>query len=82
MSPTFRRGDRVLFDRRSTVPVDPGIFAIDEGIGIATKWVEHIPYSDPPFYRVSYEDKHFDTYEVAANEVRIVGRAVWLARRL
>lgn len=82
MSPVLESGDQVLVDRRRTSPTQPGIFAIDEGIGLVAKWIEFVAHSEPPRLRVKSHNPIFEPYEVLAEHAKIIGRVVWYARRL
>jgi hypothetical protein len=82
MAPELDHGDKVLIDRRSTQPVQPGMFAVNEGIGSTARWVEYVPGSAPPLYRVRCSDTRFAPYDVPAAEMTILGRIVWLSRCL
>ena len=82
MSPVLEHGDQVIVDHRRQIPADPGLFLIDEGVGPVARWVQYIPGSDPPRYRVSGENPRFDAYEVAATGAKLIGRIVWYARRV
>ena len=44
--------------------------------------VEHVPHSDPPRVVLKSLNPEYDSYERSADEIRIVGRAVWVSRRL
>lgn len=82
MAPALEDGTQVLIDTRATRPMEPALFAVDEGIGPVARWVEHVGGSDPPAYRIRCEDRRRTSYEIAADRIRIIGRIVWLGRRL
>jgi phage repressor protein C with HTH and peptisase S24 domain len=82
MAPLLESGDRVLIDRRRTSPAEPGIFALDEGLGISLKWVEFIPHSEPRRYRIRAESRRFEPYDILAENASLVGRVVWFSRRI
>ena len=82
MSPDLLNGDRVLIDRRDTNPTQPGIFALFDGFGLVAKLVARVPRSDPPQIRIISRDHDLAPYEATLDEVRIIGRVVWFARRL
>lgn len=44
--------------------------------------IEHVPHSDPPKVLLKSLNPEYDSYERPAEEVRVVGRAVWVSRRL
>jgi hypothetical protein len=82
MAPELIDGDNVLVDRRALQPIEPGMFALDEGIGLTARWVEYIPGSMPARYRVRCSDVRCASYDIAADDIRVLGRIVWMSRRL
>ena len=82
MEPLMSSGDRILIDTSQRVPVPPGIFVIWDGMGLVSKRVEHIPNSDPPKVLIKSVNPEYQAYERIAEEVNVVGRVVWAARRL
>jgi phage repressor protein C with HTH and peptisase S24 domain len=82
MVPTLLSGDAVLVDMNLRAPNPPGIFVLDDGIGLVAKRLEHIPYSDPPAVRVISDNKHYPEYERTADEIHIIGRIRWFAREV
>ena len=82
MEPLFSGGDRILIDVSRQVPVPPGIFVIWDGMGLVTKRIEHVPHSEPPRVVIKSANPEYDSYERLVDEIRIVGRAVWVSRRL
>ena len=75
-------GDRILVDTNQRVPSPPGIFVIWDGMGLVAKRVEHVPHSDPPKVIIKSVNPEYQTYEREAEEVKIVGRVIWAAKRL
>ena len=47
----------------------------------ATKRIEHILSSDPAKLRIMSVNPDYETYERDAEEVNVIGRVVWSARR-
>jgi transcriptional regulator with XRE-family HTH domain len=82
MAPTLLDGDTVLVDMTRCTPNPPGIFVLDDGIGLVAKRLEHIASSNPPAVRVISDNKHYPEYERAADEIHIVGRICWFAREI
>ena len=82
MEPLLSSGDRILIDVSRQVPSPPGIFVIWDGLGLVAKRIEHVPHSDPARVVLKSLNPEYDSYERSAEEVRIVGRAVWVSRRL
>lgn len=82
MSPTLESGDRVMVNTADKIPSPPGLFAIWDGFGVVVKRLEVVPNSDPTTVRLISDNVRHTTYERTAEEVSIVGRVVWLARRL
>jgi len=82
MEPLLSTGDRILIDTSQRVPVPPGIFVIWDGMGLVAKRVEHVPNSEPPKVVIKSVNPEYQTYERDAEEVNIIGRVIWAARRL
>ncbi|MGE0424961.1 MAG: helix-turn-helix transcriptional regulator [Reyranellaceae bacterium] len=82
MEPLLSSGDRILIDTSQRVPVPPGIFVIWDGMGIVAKRVEHVPHSEPPQVVIKSINPEYQTYERDAEEVNIIGRVIWAARRI
>lgn len=82
MEPLLRTGDRVVVDHGDNNPASGGIFVIWDGSATVVKRLEMIPYSQPPKVVLISENKAHNQYTVNADVVNIVGRVVWVARRL
>jgi hypothetical protein len=81
MEPLLQPGDRVMVNIEDRSPSPPGIFALWDGMGVVVKRVEHIIGTEPPRLLISAENARHQSYERAADDVRIIGRVVWFARR-
>lgn len=82
MEPTLRSGDRVLVDLGDRNISQGGLFALFDGLGRVVKRVEHIPGTRPPKLALISDNPLHSKYEVNAEEIGIIGRVVWAARRL
>ena len=82
MEPTLMNGDTVLVDMGRPLPNPPGIFVLDDGLGLVAKRLQHVPNSDPPAVRVISDNKHYPEYERTAEEINIIGRIRWFAREI
>ncbi|MBM9401588.1 transcriptional regulator [Gluconacetobacter azotocaptans] len=82
MEPMLLNGDQVLVDTRKRSVIEPGIFVLFDGEGIVCKWVERAHVDGTPTLRIKSENPRFSPYEVLTDQVQIVGRVVWFARRL
>ena len=82
MEPTLFDGDTVLVDMDRKIPNPPGIFVLDDGIGLVAKRLQHVPNSDPPAVRVISDNKVYPEYERTVEEVAIIGRIRWFAREI
>ena len=51
-------------------------------VGIVIKQVEHIPNSNPPCLAIKSVNRDYDAYEVACDQINIVGRVVAAIRRM
>lgn len=82
MEPILYSGDKVMIDLSRTAPSPPGIFVLHDGIGLIAKQLELIPNSEPPRLIIRSESPRYQNYERTIDEVTIVGRVIWFARRL
>ena len=82
MEPLFSSGDHIMIDVSRTVPAPPGIFMIWDGIALVATRIKHVPHSKPPKVVLKSLSPEYECYECAAEEVRVAGRAVWVARKL
>jgi hypothetical protein len=82
MEPVLQSGDKVMIDLSRTAPSPPGIFVLHDGIGLVAKQLELIPNSEPPRLLIRSESPRYQNYERTLEEVNIVGRVIWFARRL
>lgn len=82
MDPTLLSGDRVMINLNDRLPSPPGIFALWDGLGVVVKRLEHVPHSDPAIIVISSDNPKHRTYERTIDEISIIGRVVWFARRL
>ncbi|MEL0304363.1 MAG: S24 family peptidase [Rhodobiaceae bacterium] len=82
MSPTLEDGDLVIVDTGRRMPSPPGIFILDDGVGLVAKRVDAIPNTTPPQLRLSSDNPAYSNYQRRIDEVHIVGRIVWFARNI
>lgn len=71
---SFYPGERVIVDTDDVRPTPPGAFALHDGAGVIVKMVEVIPGSEPIRIRLTGRNPRYETYEVDADHVPIVGR--------
>ena len=82
MEPLVSSGDHILIDASRTEPAPPGIFVIWDGIAPVTTRIEHVPLSDPPKVILKPVNPEYESHERPAEQIRVVGRAVWVSRKL
>ena len=82
MKPEFLPGDQLLVDKRKTSFAQPGAFCLWDGDGYVVKFLEKVHGTDPPKVRVISENKRYETSERLVEEVRVMGRIVWIGRRI
>lgn len=82
MSPTLQPGDRVMVDTADRTPSPPGVFAIWDGFGVVAKRVEIVPNSDPVLLKIKSDNSNHDDYERTIDEVSVIGRIIWVGRRI
>lgn len=76
----FIHGDQLLIDRRDTNPRQPGAFALWYDDGYVVKNVEIIRKTGK--LRIFSNNPAYSDDEADPDDVRIMGRPVWFARRL
>ena len=57
----------------------PGIFVLDDGVGLVAKRIEIIPSTTPRTLRFPSKDSVFSSYQRRIDEVHIIRRVVWFA---
>lgn len=82
MVPTLLSGDRVMVDLDQTLPSPPGLFALWDGEGVVIKRVDRVRRSDPPAIEIISDNPRHKPYRGTDEEVRIIGRVVWYARKI
>ncbi|MEK9748277.1 MAG: S24 family peptidase [Pseudomonadales bacterium] len=82
MEPTLTTGDKVMVDCSQKSPTPPGLFALWDGLGVVVKRLEHILNSDPIKIRIISDNERHSNVEELLDEVNIIGRIIWLARRV
>jgi len=82
MQPTLVPGDRVMINRRQTVPSPDGLYAIHDGIGVVVKRLEVVHGAAPPRVRIKSDNPVHGFYEQPAEEVRVIGRVICKVTRM
>ncbi len=82
MEPTLRSGDRVMINSRDKRPSPPGVFALWDGYGVVVKRLELVPNSDPATVKIISDNHNHNQYDRTVDEVNVIGRVVWFARRV
>ena len=82
MVPVLEHGDVVMVDCTQTQPSPPGIFIVDDGVGLVAKRLDLVPATQPQMLRLTAENGVYTNHQRRINEVHIVGRIVWFARTL
>ena len=82
MEPTLLSGDRVMIDLGDRGLSQEGVFALWDGEGVAVKRLERVRPSDPPAIRIISDNHRHREVEITADEVNIIGRVVWVARKM
>ena len=82
MAPVLEHGDIVMVDCTKTQPSPPGIFIVDDGVGLVAKRLDLVPATQPQMLRLTSENGIYTNYQRRIGDVHIVGRVVWSARTL
>ena len=71
-----------VINRSQTQPSPPGIFILDDGVGFVAKRIKIISSTTPQMLCILSENSAYSSYQRRIDEVHIIGRVVWFARRL
>lgn len=82
MEPTLHSSDRVMVNLADRIPTPEGLFAFFDGYGVAVKRLEIIPRADPPAILAIADNPKHTQRSYAFDEINIIGRVVWVARRM
>ena len=82
MAPTLEDGDLVMIDGASIAPSPPGVFVLDDGVGLVAKRIDAVPNTHPQELLLSSDNPAYATYQRRSDDVHIVGRIIWFARSL
>ncbi|WP_343546825.1 XRE family transcriptional regulator [Sphingobium yanoikuyae] len=82
MVPEFLPGDQLLINKRKVSLSQPGAFCLWDGDGYVIKYLEKVYDTDPQRIRVMSRNDRYQPVERLAEEVRIMGRVVWVGRRV
>ena len=81
MAPTLSPGDRVIVNLESKPPSPPGIFIIWDGLNFAPYRLES-KVGTSPLEVIVKSDKESHGTVVNADKISILGRVVWVGKRL
>ena len=82
MASTLEDGDLVMIDGASIAPSPPGVFVLDDGVGLVAKRIDAVPNTHPQELLLSSDNPAYATYQRRSDDVHIVGRIIWFARSL
>jgi phage repressor protein C with HTH and peptisase S24 domain len=81
MLPTLSDGDRILVDKSQKAPSPPGIFVLHDGAGLVVKRLELVA-GERTRIRLHSDNALYTAYDCDVEEVHMVGRVLWAAKRL
>ena len=76
MVPLFEHDDKVIFNCSQAHQSPPGIFILDNSVGLIAKRIEIIPNTTPQVLRISSENWAYSIYQRRIDEVHIIGRVI------
>ena len=82
MSPTLLDGDTVLVDTSKRAPTPPGIFVLNDGVGLVAKRLEYSFVGGEPRYRIVSDNQRYTPYELTEEQINIIGRVRWFSREI
>ncbi len=87
MEPEVRDGDRIVVDVSRRLPATGETFVLWDGIGLVVKHVEvvrgdAVDDDDPPRLRLISANPDYAPYSCLAQDAHILGKVVWVVRRV
>lgn len=85
MTPEMNEGDRVVVDVSRKIPATGETFVLWDGNGIVVKKVDTAPPGEvggPPRIRLISENPDYPPYTCLADDVHVLGKALWVVRRV
>ena len=80
MEPEMREGDRLLVDTARRTPATGELFVLFDGTGLVVKRVEMVP--GEAHLRLLSANPAYAPYAALGEEVHVVGKVVWVLRRM
>ena len=83
MSPQLEDGDVIMIDLADHSAQSAGTFVLDDGLGLVVKHLEMIPpqsAEEPVKIRICSMNSAYAPYRRAFDDIRIIGRVIWMAR--
>ena len=83
MSPQLEDGDVIMIDLANQSAQTAGTFVLDDGQGLVVKHLEMITRQSadaPQKIRICSMNSAYSPYRRAFEEIRIIGRVIWMAR--
>ena len=83
MSPQLQDGDVIMIDLADQSAETAGTFVLDDGQGLVVKHLELIKRqsaSEPQKIRICSMNSAYSPYRRAFDDIRIIGRVIWMAR--
>ena len=80
MVPLLKHDDTVMLDCSKTRPSPPGIFTLDDGVGLVAKRIEIIPNTTPQMPRISSENRPIAF--TSGGLMRYISSGVWYGLRV
>lgn len=82
MYPTLLRNDNVLVDTSINKPDTPGIFILVSGISTIARRLEYMPDKNLSEVLISQDSNPSILYSCPIQDISIIGRIMWFARRI
>ena len=84
MEPEMREGDRIVVDISRKTPATGETFVLWDGNGIVVKKVDAAPCegNGPRRIRLISENPDYPTYSPLAQDVHVIGKVLWVVRRV
>ena len=90
MAPILADGDMIMLDQgdesvRNPVQHPPhpeGIYVLDDGLGLVVKHLSLVSGPEGPKWRIISANGDYPSYRARLEEVRLLGRVIWISRQI
>lgn len=90
MAPILADGDMIMLDQGDESVRNPeqypphpeGIYVLDDGLGLVVKHLSLVSGPEGPKWRIISANGDYPSYRARLDEVRLLGRVIWISRQI